>query len=322
MAQTFIEKHKAGWQRLEELIKRVRQLRGLQQFKREEVRELGSLYRRAAADLAIAREESRDPRLVKYLNSLVIRAHGEIYRTESNGVRGLIDFYRYDFPEIFRQTYRYTLAVFLIFMAMSVFSFVTTYLDDDFTDHAYVSPQLVQHVKENRMWTDSLNDEAPAGAAFIMANNIGVGLLTFAYSIIPVLGTVTKLMPSALQFGAINALIIKYHMVLKLYGFVAGHGVLEFTAIFIAGGAGLMIGMAVLLPGERTRTEALIERGAIAVKLLSGSIPMLIVAGLIEGFISPTHINPYFKFGVSAVTAIAVAAYLCKPARPKSLIEA
>jgi uncharacterized membrane protein SpoIIM required for sporulation len=315
MAQTFIEKRKANWQRLEALIGRIQQMRGLQKFTRQEVRELGTLYRRAASDLAIARVESRDERLVSYLNSLVIRAHGEVYRAESNGVRGILEFYRYDFPAIFRQTYRYTLAVFLIFLAMAVFAFVATYRDDDFSEHAYIPPALVQHVKDNRMWTDDLNKEAPTGAVFIMTNNIGVGLKTFAFSILPVVGTVLTLLPTALQFGGINALIVKYHMVQKLYGFVAGHGVLEFTAIFIAGGAGLMIGLALLIPGERTRAQALVERGATAIKLLAGCIPMLVIAGIIEAFISPTPIHPYYKFGVSLITAIALAAYLLKPGK-------
>lgn len=316
MAQTFIEKRKASWQRLEELVRRIRQLRGLQKFNRAEVRELGTLYRRAASDLAIARVESRDQRLVSYLNSLVIRAHGEIYRSESKGVRGILEFYLHDFPTIFRQTYRYTLAVFLIFLAMAVFSFVATYRDGDFSEHAYLPPAIVQHIKENRMWTDDLNKEAPTGAAYIMTNNIGVGLKTFAFSILPVVGTVLTLMPTALQFGSLNALIVKYHMVQKLYGFVAGHGVLEFTAIFIAGGAGLMLGLAILIPGERTRAQALVERGATAIKLLAGCIPMLIIAGIIEAFISPTPLHPYFKFAVSLVTAIALAAYLLKPGKP------
>jgi uncharacterized membrane protein SpoIIM required for sporulation len=316
MAQTFIEKRKANWQRLEALIGRIQQMRGLQKFTRQEVRELGTLYRRAASDLAIARVESRDERLVNYLNSLVIRAHGEVYRADSNGVRGIVEFYRYDFPAIFRQTYRYTVAVFLIFLAMAVFAFVATYRDDDFSEHAYIPPALVQHVKDNRMWTDDLNKEAPTGAVFIMTNNIGVGLKTFAFSILPVVGTVLTLLPTALQFGGINALIVKYHMVQKLYGFVAGHGVLEFTAIFIAGGAGLMIGLALLIPGERTRAQALVERGAIAIKLLAGCIPMLVIAGIIEAFISPTPIHPYYKFGVSLITAIALAAYLLKPGKP------
>jgi uncharacterized membrane protein SpoIIM required for sporulation len=163
------------------------------------------------------------------------------------------------------------------------------------------------------MWTDVLNEIAPQGAAAIMTNNIGVGFVTFAKSIFPVIGTVDALMPTALQFGAVNALVIKYRMKLKLWSFVAGHGVLEFTAIFIAGGAGLMIGLALIVPGERTRREALLERGAVAIKLLAGCIPLLVIAGVIEGFISPLPIHPVFKFAVSAATAAGLLAYLLKP---------
>lgn len=316
MAESFVEKRKADWQRLEELIKRVRALRGLRGLTRAELRELGSLYRRTASDLAVARVESRDERLVNYLNSLVIRAHGEIYRAEAKGLRGIVDFYRYDFPAIFRRTFHYTFAVFALFLLISLFSFAATYRDDDFSDFAYVPKQLVGMIKAQRMWTDRLNDEAPSGAAFIMANNIGVSFRTFALSILPVLGTVVALLPSALQFGAINALITKYGMKLKLLSFVAGHGVLEFTAIFIAGGAGLMIGLALIAPGERTRREALVERGLTAIKLLAGCIPLLVIAGIIEAFISPTPIHPGYKFAVSAVTAVALCAYLLKADRP------
>lgn len=315
MAEPFVEQRKANWQRLEELIKRVRAMRGLRGFNRAELRELARLYRRTASDLAIARVEVRDERLVNYLNSLVIRAHGEIYRTESQGVRGIINFYRYEFPAVFRQTFWYTFTVFVVFLLISVFAFVLAWRDDDFSDFAYIPELLVNKIKANQMWTDSLNQEAPAGAAWIMTNNIGVGFKTFAMSILPVLGTFAALLPSALQFGAINALIVKYGMKLKLLSFVAGHGVLEFTAIFIAGGAGLIIGLALIAPGERSRREALVERGLTAIKLLAGSIPLLVIAGIIEAFVSPTPIHPGYKFAVSATTAVALAAYLLKPDR-------
>jgi uncharacterized membrane protein SpoIIM required for sporulation len=313
MAETFIEKRKSAWKRLEELVGRVRGRSGLQRLSRDEVRELGRLYRRAASDLAIARVESRDQRLVNYLNNLVIRAHGEIYRTAAGGVRSIVDFYRYEYPAIFRKTFRYTLAAFLIFVAISAFSFAVTWRDDDFADFAYLDRGTVQMIKQQRIWTDILNKIAPVGAAQIMANNIGVGFRTFALSAIPVIGTVYALAPTALQFGSVNALAVKYHMKLKLWSFVAGHGVLEFTAIFVAAGAGLLIGVALIAPGERTRREALVEKGNLAIRLLAGSIPMLVIAGLIEAFISPVHINSAYKFGVSAATAIALIAYLLRP---------
>ncbi len=313
MAENFIEKRKTNWKRLEELIDQVRSVRGLRRLSRDEVRELGRSYRRAASDLAIARVESRDQRLVSYLNNLVIRAHGMIYRSESNGARSIIRFYWQEFPAIFRRTFRYTLATFLIFVGIAVVSFVATWRNEDFADFAYVPNAAVQQIKTHQRWWERLNAEAPLGAAGIMANNIGVSLKVFAFSIVPVIGTINVLMPSALQFGSINALVIKYGMAGTLWSFVAGHGVLEFAAIFIAGGAGLMIGMSVIAPGERTRREALVERGAAAIRLLVGCIPLMIIAGLIEGFISPLPIQSRYKIAVSAASAIMLAAYLLKP---------
>lgn len=315
MADNFIERRKTNWKRLEELIDQVRSVRGLRRLSREEVREFGRSYRRAASDLAIARVESRDQRLVNYLNNLVIRAHGMVYRAESKGVRSIFDFYWHEFPSIFRRTFRYTLATFLIFIGIAMVSFIATWRNDDFADFSYLSQSTVQQIKKHQRWWESLNDAAPIGAARIMANNIGVSLKVFAFSIVPVIGTVDALMPSALQFGSINALVIKYGMTRTLWSFVAGHGVLEFMAIFIAGGAGLMIGLALLVPGERTCREALVESGRTAIQLLAGCIPLLVIAGAIEGFISPLPIQGSYKIAVSAATAVMLAAYLLKPAR-------
>jgi uncharacterized membrane protein SpoIIM required for sporulation len=315
---TFIERRKTNWRRLEELLNRARGVRGVRRLGRDEVRELGRAYRRAASDLAIARVESRDQRLINYLNNLVIRTHSLIYRAQSRGASTIFRFYRSEFPAVFRRTSRYTLAIFLIFVALAIFSFGATWRDDEFVDFAYVGRQLLVEIRANRMWTDDLNKQAPFGAAYIMTNNIGVGLKTFALSIIPIVGTVEVLRPSAMQFGAINALVVKYKMHRALWSFVAAHGVLELTAIFIAGGAGLMIGLAIVAPGERTRRDALLESGGLAIKLLAGCIPMLIIAGLIEAFISPTPIHPGYKIAVSAVTGIALAIYFLSspPAEP------
>jgi uncharacterized membrane protein SpoIIM required for sporulation len=315
MAENFIEKRKADWKRLEELIDQARTVSGLRGLSRDEVRELGRSYRRVGADLAVARVESRDQRLVNYLNNLVVRAHGLIYRNERKGARAVLDFYLYDFPAIFRMTSRYTLAVFLIFVAITLSAFFATWRDEDFADFAYVPRPLVQRIKDQQRWWDVLNKEAPVGAARIITNNIGVGVQTFALSVFPVVGTVYVLKTTALSFGAINALVLKYGMGHTLWAFVAGHAVLEFAAIFIAGGAGLMIGWSLVAPGERSRREAMVENGAVAIKLMAGCFPMFVIAGMIEAFISPLPIYSGYRFAVSAATAVGLAAYLLKPER-------
>src|ERR1700759_4377483 len=118
----FIDDRKNNWQRLEDLltIAESATLRGLA---KAEVREFGELYRRAAADLAIARAETRDPKLINYLNSLVIRAHGRIYRAEGQGASLVGRFFAEELPCTFRANWRYMAVAFAIFAGFGVFGF-------------------------------------------------------------------------------------------------------------------------------------------------------------------------------------------------------
>src|SRR6266478_5376890 len=119
----FIKERKNVWQRLEELLHLVDRM-SLRKLHREEVRELGRIYRRTASDLAIARAESRDPRLINYLNSLVIRAHGRIYRADAQGGRRIRNFFARDFPQTFRRTWRYTALSFVVVLVFGTLSFL------------------------------------------------------------------------------------------------------------------------------------------------------------------------------------------------------
>src|SRR5687767_5468007 len=119
----FITERKSAWQRLEHLLGMLDRS-SLRRLHREEVRELGRIYRRTASDLAIARAESRDPRLVNYLNSLVIRAHGRIYRADAQGGRRVVEFFEKTFPRTFRRTWRYTALAFVTFVAFGVAAYL------------------------------------------------------------------------------------------------------------------------------------------------------------------------------------------------------
>src|SRR6201982_3901960 len=110
----FIKERKTIGQRLEELRTLLDRMT-LRKLHREEVRELGRIYRRTASDLAIARAESRDPRLINYLNSLVIRAHGAIYQADAQGSRRIGRFFLRELPRTFRRTWRYTVFSFAVF---------------------------------------------------------------------------------------------------------------------------------------------------------------------------------------------------------------
>jgi len=314
----FLQTRQQKWKRLEELTAKASRLH-LRRLSGEEVREFGRLYRRTAADLAIAREEVRDKRLTNYLNHLVGRAHGAIYRSESSGFAGIFSFFRYEFPAVFRANFRYILTSFLIFIASGVFAFVVSLRDENFADR--IDPSIREQIASHHNWTEAVNDSNPLMSTSIQTNNITVTFLAFAGGVIIGLGTLLVLLENGLMVGMVVGLCVKYKF-WEIPLFMSGHGVIELTAIFIAGGAGLMIGKALLMPGDLRRVDALVKNGLEAVKLVMGCVPMLLIAGFIEGFISPSHIPAYFKLAVSAASAAALVAYFMKPdRRPATIAE-
>src|SRR5881398_51941 len=310
-SERFIRDRKQAWQRLEDLLKLL-DAASLRRLGREEVRELGRIYRRTASDLAIARAESRDPRLINYLNSLVIRAHGRIYRADAQGGRRIRNFFARDFPRTFRRTWRYTAIAFGVFLLFSLIAFFGTRHDPDFSEFAGISPFFREIVINNRTrWWEDLNEANQIGSSQIFTNNIRVTFYAFALGAMFGLGTLYVLAFNGAMFGAITALTYRAGFGNDLLlGFVISHGVIELSCIFIAGGAGLLIGTALVMPGDLSRADALKSRGIEAVRLIIGCVPLLVVAGIIEGFISPQPINPIIKISIGAPTGIALYSYL------------
>jgi uncharacterized membrane protein SpoIIM required for sporulation len=309
--KNFLESRLKKWKRLEELTARASRLR-LKSLSGEEVREFGQLYRRTAADLAIAREEVRDQRLVNYLNHLVARAHGAIYRSESSGFGVFVSFFRYEFPAVFRRTFYYTLTAFLVFIVAAVFAGTACILDEGFADR--IAPRLKQSIAEHHNWTESVNNANPLASTSIQTNNINVTFYAFAGGLLAGIGTLWVLTQNGLLLGMVLSLCFRYRF-WEIPIFISAHGVIELTAIFIAGGAGLLIAKALLMPGDLRRIDALVENGRLSIKLILGCIPMLLIAGLIEGFISPAHIPATFKFSISAMSAVLMTIYFLRPDR-------
>lgn len=306
----FIKERKTAWERLEELLHLVDRM-SLRRLHREEVRELGRIYRRTASDLAIARAESRDPRLVNYLNSLVIRAHGRIYRADAQGGRRIRNFFARDFPQAFRRTWRYTAVAFSVFVICGVGFFVGTRHDPEFSEFAGIRPYFREVVIANKThWWEDLNEANQIGSSMILTNNIRVTFYAFALGAMFGLGTLYVLAYNGASVGAVLALTYKAHFGNDLVTFMIGHGVIELSCIFIAGGAGLLIGSAMLMPGDLSRGDALKSRGLDAIRLVVGCVPLLVLAGIIEGFISPAPINPIIKFSIGGITGLALYGYL------------
>ena len=306
----FIEQHKTAWQRLEELLKLLDRS-SMRRLHREEVRELGRIYRRTASDLAIARAESRDPRLINYLNSLVIRAHGRIYQADAQGGSLIKKFFARELPQTFRRTWRFTAVAFGVFALFGVIGFLGTKYDPEFSELVGVPAGFREMFIETKThWWEDLNEANQIGASSIFTHNIQVTIYTFAFGALFGVGTLFYLAYNGLVIASILSLTYSAGFGNDLVTFMVGHGVVELSCIFMAGGAGLLIGSAMLMPGDLSRADALKSRGKDAVRLMMGVALLLVLAGIIEGFISPAPIPASIKYSVGAITGIALYSYL------------
>ncbi len=270
--------------------------------------ELAYLYRRAAADLAIARRDFPGDRLALYLNQLVARAHAVVYRSEAGEWRGIVTFFRQGFPALFRETLPFTAAAFFVFILAGAAGFFAVLLAPDSATYL-VPSQVVASVREQRMWTEEVPLPPQLLASLIMTNNIRVVLFAFAGGVLFGVATFFVLASNGLVFGAIAGLCQAYGLSLRLWSFVVPHGFIELTVIFIAGGAGLRLGYALLHPGLYPRRESLILASRQVVKLLFGCVPLLVVAGAIEGFISSSTLLPEAKLAVGAASGVLLYCY-------------
>ncbi|CAN5436653.1 stage II sporulation protein M [soil metagenome] len=306
----FIDERKDNWQRLEDLLSMLEfsSLRGLSKM---EVREFGELYRRAASDLAIARAETRDPKLVNYLNSLVIRAHGKIYRAESQGANLVWNFFAKDFPQTFRRNWKFIALAFGVFTFFAIAGFILCYTDQKFVDTLGLNEIRIRAQTDEKWWL-SLNEANQIGSSQILTNNILVSLMAFAYGAFFGIGTIYVLIMNGLSIGGVLGVCYKPNTEFgnALITFMVGHGVIELSCIFIAAGAGMLIGYALINPGDLTRGATLKKNGLEAVRLAIGCACLLVIAGIIEGFLSPSALPPFIKFGTGIWTGIAMYSYL------------
>jgi uncharacterized membrane protein SpoIIM required for sporulation len=165
----------------------------------------------------------------------------------------------------------------------------------------FLGAERVEDLDHNKMWTESILSAKPQESSQIMTNNISVCFITFAGGMTAGLFTLFELLNNGFMLGAIAVVCKQHHMALSLWSFVAAHGALEIPSIMLAGAAGLRLGAGILFPGQLRRREALALAGTEAVQLVAGTIPLLIIAGTLEAFLSPTHAPVAVKFAVGAV---------------------
>ncbi len=310
----WLARQEPYWQRLTALLNQA-ETKGLRHLSAAEVQELSSLYRKASTDLSRARTYEAGPVVVEQLTQLTLRSYAQIYQGgRRQNWRDLLGFYGWGFPAMVQETILYTLAATAIFLVGGLIGWWYAWRDPAFLPLVVPSHILTLVRDEGQLWMGSIVGVEPMASSGIMRNNISVTITAFAGGMLGGLGTVFILWNNGLHIGAIATLVGKYQLAYPFWAFVLPHGSLELPAIFLAGGAGLLLGKGIVFPGAYKRLDAIKRMGNKAIQLMFGVIPMLVIAGLIEGFFSPAPGVPDgLKYLVGTLLFIVLVIYLGRP---------
>lgn len=331
--ERWVAKRRVVWDQLEDLLKTIDRS-GMRRLTREQLQSLGRLYRSVSADLSRARALNLGSDLLIYLNNLVVKGHNQVYQSKKNRWLDFFNFFYATFPRLVRENMIYVVAAVLISVLPALACFDFTKKDVNFghmeiaANHPMVSDQMWDLIEHHKMWTDEVQDASPVFASLISTNNIRVCILAFALGVTGGLGTLFVLFYNGMSVGTICGVCAHYGMLPNILLFMVGHGSLELPSIFISGAAGLLLGRAMLFPGQYTRADSMRIYSRPAFGLAMGCVPLLLIAGAIESFISPrTDLSGDFKVAVGIAAFTCLLIYLLVPREPltkkrKEFVEA
>jgi len=309
-------KSKRLWEELSALADRA-QKKGIRNLSADELARLDRLYRVTSVHLAQAQTRGADHSLASDLNQLVARVHSLIYAApRTNPLTVVLHFYAVGFARAVARTAPYHLAAAVLLLAGIGVGF---YAADSDPNSAYAfamrgdvrmpgsSPDQLEHIL--RSGRDEDAGFKTVFMSFLFTNNTSVGFKAFALGILCGVPTVFLLLTNGAMLGSFAAIHHNKDITWELWAWLLPHGITELGAIVLCGGAGFMLGMAVIRPGRYTRREALLLAGREALRLALGVVPMFLLAAYIESFVRQSNLDIFERIEVAAATAILWAAY-------------
>lgn len=318
----FIQSNQERWTRLEAFITLASRLT-LARVPLQEYQAGSLIYRQTLSDLAYARLRFPNHKVVRDLEQIVGRAHSVIYQARRVKRGDWKRFWLRTWPTLVVRSSRQISLATLIFCVACIAGF---YLAVQFPvlEGFFISPGMREAMASGHLWTESVVKVAPQASSAIATNNISVSILVWALGATFGVGTIWLLIINGLMLGVVSAGCLRAGLLPELAEFIVAHGALELPAIWIAAGAGLVLAQAMIFPGRYKRSVEIRRAGTESSQLLAGVIPMLLIAGLVEGFISPSNVPASLKATLAVALFASYTAYIisCSRRAESALIAA
>lgn len=250
---------------------------------------MADLFIQLTDDLSYSKTHYPKAKTTQYLNSIAARVHQEIYKNKKEKKSRIITFWKYELPFIFKNSHKQLLYAFIIFSVSTLIGIVSSAYDDSFVrlilGDEYINMTL-EYIQKGDPMAVYKNDSQLNMFSYITVNNIFVSFVCFALGILFSLGTVYKLFQTGIMIGAFQYFFYAKGLLLQSVLVIWIHGTLEISAIVIAGCAGLTMGNSILFPGTYSRGVSFVRGAKQGVKIIVGLVPVFIVAGFLESFVT------------------------------------
>ncbi|QED47791.1 stage II sporulation protein M [Cytobacillus dafuensis] len=303
----FVKQHRDEWKQLELLSGVLQKKRN--NFSGTDINQFHRLYQKAAQNLSYSQTYFPKEEVTLYLNSLVSKSHNLLYKDQMTSVNQIRYFFSTKFIGLLLEQWKFIIVALLLFTLGAAGSFFSV-VNDPLHIYSILPAEMAQGVDPEQLGSNDGNVDSSLMSASIMTNNIQVAILAFAGGVTFGLLTVYLLIYNGIIVGALAALFWHYGKTYDFWAYIVPHGMIELTAIFIAGGAGLLMGYKLFVPGNFTRGFQLKQQAKRSVQLLLGTIPLFVIAGIIEGFITPAAISLEAKYAVAFLTVIGLILYI------------
>ena len=302
----LIKQYKSQWSELEALLAQIGSRKG--KVTHTDIDRLTTLYKSVSAQLASMQTYRPQDELTSMLNDLVTRAHHALFQESNKSAAQLRYFFGTHLIGLIRARNRFILLAVLLFIIGGVSGYISV-TSNPMNLHALIPSSIADGIDPSQTDQPRGDIHSPLVSTEIMLNNIRVAVLAFVSGITLGIGTVYLMLYNGLMVGALAAYFTQAGKSYVFWAYILPHGVIELTAIFIAGGAGFYMAYRMIVPTSYSRKYEFLEAAKQSAQLLLGTIPLFVIAGTIEGYITPSTLSLEMKYATAGATLLLLCAY-------------